>query len=141
MENKVKLIKNFTRFYNSMVMRWESKLMRKGFSLPELWVLFELEIGSACTKRELASRLHLPVVKMDEVFIRLIQAKLVKVEHEGMDDLFRKLVLTKYGLETVVSLREFYDEMIAKDVKQMGEVKRLELMEHLQKARKIMADF
>ena len=62
------------------------------------------------------------------------------MEEEDLDELFQKLLLTKYGKETVVTLWDFYDEVITKDVKGMGEVKRLELMEHLQKARKIMAE-
>lgn len=132
-ESMLKTIRSFQRSYNRMQMRWEQALLRSGYCMPEIKVLFELRVVGVCTKRELTSRVCLSMEQTALVLTKLQQWGKILIEHDEHDMQMDYVRLTMCGKEEVIRLQGLYENILLSDMEFLSMKEQIELMMHLEK--------
>lgn len=135
-EELVKKIRSFNRYYTNIMGLLDSNLYSTGYSLSETRILYEICDTENCNLKKLSEKMNLDKGYLSRTISKLEYESLITRKQSDYDQRLLLICLTPKGEELVARSSKESDRQIAEKVRQLGANEREELSSALETVQK-----
>jgi DNA-binding MarR family transcriptional regulator/N-acetylglutamate synthase-like GNAT family acetyltransferase len=136
--DEIAAIREFNRFYTKKIGVLHGGLLRHGFTLAEIRILWEIRHRDHITAQEVAAELDMDVTFVSKLLWRLKTHDIVRTERSETDGRIRHLRLTKWGQGAIRTLEQQSSDDVSAMIRELSPANRRKLVDAMKRIQQLL---
>lgn len=136
----IKKIRNFNRFYTSTISVLDQDVLKSGFSLAEARILFEIKALGPCSARRIMEELTIDEGYLSRIVKKLVIEGWVEKVQSDTDQRQFNLALSEEGIKKMKELEWLSNQANLRLIEHLSEKQRNNLLDSMTNIQKLLED-